>query len=272
MDRFKNILGAPKPIIGVLHLAPLPGSPGFSGEFPEVTARAVREAEVLAEAGYDGLIVENYGDLPFIKDGVGPETVAAMAVVTGAVTRAVDIPVGVNILRNDYTSAFAVAAACGCEFIRLNVLVGTFVTPEGLIEGRPGEVLRLRRRLAPEALIFADVSVKHARPVAVNTIDEEALDVVERGMADCLILTGPRTGEQASSEAARVVKTRLAKEKIWVPVLIGSGVRDSNAEEMFRASDGVIVGSYIRKDGRAGNEIDPDRVRRLAEIRQSLEG
>jgi membrane complex biogenesis BtpA family protein len=272
MDRFKNIFGASKPLIGVLHLAPLPGSPDFAGGLAGIRARAVREAQLLAEAGYDGLIVENYGDLPFLKEGVGPETVAAMAVVVDAVKGAVGLPVGVNILRNAYAAALGVAAACGCEFIRLNVLVGTFVTPEGVIEGRPGEVLRMRRGVAPETLIFADVSVKHARPVAGTTIDEEALDAVERGKADALIITGPRTGEPASIEAVRGVKTRLARENIRVPVIVGSGVGDANAADVFEVCDGVIVGSYIRKNGRAGNEIDPDRARKLADIRRKLEG
>ena len=272
MDRFKDIFEAEKPLIGVLHLAPLPGSPGFAGDLQVIKDRAVREAALLAEAGYDGLIVENYGDLPFHKDRVDAETIAAMTLVCDAVRVAVQIPVGVNVLRNDYASALAVAAVSDLAFIRINVLVGAFVTPEGVIEGRPGEVLRMRRRIAPEILIFADVSVKHARPLAAATIDEDALDAVERGKADCLIITGPRTGEPASPEAVRAVKTRLAQERIAVPVLVGSGVGDSNVRDMLEICDGLIVGSYIRKSGRAGNEIEPERARKLAEIKKKVEG
>jgi membrane complex biogenesis BtpA family protein len=272
MDRFKGIFEAERPLVGVLHLAPLPGSPGFAGDLPAIRDRAVREAGLLSEAGYDGLIVENYGDLPFLKDRVDPETVAAMTLVCDAVRRSVEVPVGANVLRNDYASALAVAAVSALAFIRINVLVGAFVTPEGVIEGRPGRVLRMRRRIAPGVRVFADVSVKHARSIAATTIDEEALDAVERGKADCLIITGPRTGEPASLEAVRAVTTRLAREHITVPVLVGSGVSDSNAREVLEVSDGIIVGSYIRQHGRAGNEIDPDRVRNLAEIRQKVEG
>lgn len=272
MNRFKDIFRAAKPLIGVLHLAPLPGSPDFGGDVPAIRDRAVREAGILAEAGYDSLIVENFGDLPFVKDHVGPETVAAMALVVEAVKASTGLPVGVNVLRNDYASALGVAAACGCEFIRVNVLVGAYVTPEGVIEGRPAEVLRLRRQVAPETLVFADICVKHARPLAGTTIDEDALDAVERGRADCLIITGVRTGGEASAEDVRVVKTRLGQEHLAVPVLVGSGVTESNAREMLELSDGVIVGSYIRKMGRAGNEIEPARAARLAEIRQQVEG
>jgi membrane complex biogenesis BtpA family protein len=272
MNPFKDIFRAAKPLIGVLHLEPLPGSPDFAGDVPAIRDRAVREAGILAGAGYDGLIVENFGDLPFVKDHVGPETVAAMALVVDAVKASARLPVGVNVLRNDYTSALGVAAACGCEFIRVNVLVGAYVTPEGVIEGRPAEVLRLRRRVAPETLVFADVCVKHARPIAATTIDEDALDAVERGKADCLIITGVRTGGPASAEEVRLVKTRLGQDNPEVPVLVGSGITESNVREMLDLSDGIIVGSYIRKMGRAGNEIEPTRAARLAEIRQQVEG
>jgi membrane complex biogenesis BtpA family protein len=270
--RFRDIFGVAKPMIGVLHLPPLPGSPDFGGDVPAIKERAVREARVLADTGYDGLIVENFGDLPFLKYSVGPETVAAMAVVAEAVKGAVDLPVGVNVLRNDYASALGVAAACGCEFIRVNVLVGAYVTPEGLIEGRPAEVLRLRQRVAPDKLIFADVCVKHARPIAGTTIDDEAVDAVERGRADCVIVTGARTGGAVAAEDVRAVRTRLDLEGLRVPVLVGSGVTASNAPEMFGLCDGIIVGSYIRRMGRAGGEIEPAKAAELAEIRQQVEG
>ena len=216
--------------------------------------------------------MENYADPPFLTDPVGAETGAAMALISDAVRSAVEVPVGVNILRNDYASALGVAAVCGCRFIRLNVLVGAFVCPEGLIEGRPGEVMRMRRQIAPEVLVFADVSVKHAHSLAGITIDEDALDAVERGGADCLVVTGTRTGEPASMDEVRVVKTRLAQAKATVPVLVGSGVSESNARDVLAVCDGVIVGSYIRKGGKAGGEIELARARRLAEIRQKVEG
>jgi membrane complex biogenesis BtpA family protein len=271
-NRFEDVFRVVKPIIGVLHLAPLPGSPGFGGDFGSVRDRAVREAATLAQAGYDGLIVENFGDIPFAGDRVGTETVAAMALAADAVKNSTGLPVGVNVLRNDYTAALGVAAACGCEFIRVNVLVGAYVTPEGVIEGRPAQVLRLRRRIAPETLIFADIRVKHARPLAGITIDEDALDAVERGKADCLIVTGARTGGEASEEDVRAVKTRLNQADLAVPVLVGSGVTESNARNMLALSDGVIVGSYIREMGRAGNDIEPARAARLAAIRHQVEG
>jgi hypothetical protein len=152
------------------------------------------------------------------------------------------------------------------------VLVGAYVTPEGIIEGEPGSVLRLRGRSAPDVMIFADVRVKHAHPVVATTIDEEALDAVERGGADCLIVTGPRTGAPPSGDDLRAVRERLAREAIGSPVLVGSGVTPSNAREFLGLSDGLIVGSYVRRDGRAGHPVDPERARELASIKQTAEG
>jgi membrane complex biogenesis BtpA family protein len=268
---FNSAFGQGKIGIGVVHLAPLPGSPDFAGSVSAVRDRALREAELLLRAGFDGLIIENYGDLPFFKDSVGKETIEVMTDITKGVKAAVDVPVGVNVLRNDYKASLTIAAACRCEFVRINILVGAYVTPEGLIEGKPGEVLRLRKQIAPEVMIFADVRVKHAYPLAAATIDEDALDVAERGKADYLIVTGARTGSPPSEEELRAVKLRLEKAGLYVPVLVGSGVTPANAADFLRLSDGFIVGSSIRKKGRAGEDIEFEKARELAKIKQSVE-
>jgi membrane complex biogenesis BtpA family protein len=266
------MFGTAKVGIGVVHLPALPGSPDFVGDLAPVIERAVAEAGLLKKAGFDGLIVENYGDLPFHKTRVGPETVAAMTVAVREVRKAVEIPVGVNVLRNDHEAALAIAAACGCDFIRVNILVGGFVTPEGLIEGEPARVLRDRRRLAPATKIFADVMVKHARPLAATTIVDDALDAAERGRADCLIVTGPRTGSPPSGEDLKAVSAGLEEVDLKVPVIVGSGITPTNAEALLKLSDGVIVGSYIREHGRAGEEIDFNRALEIGKIKKEVAG
>ena len=271
-ERFENTFGKGKIGIGVVHLSALPGSPGFGGSLSEVIDRAVREAELLKEAGFDGLIVENYGDLPFFKTQVGPETVSSMTIAAREVRSAVEIPVGVNVLRNDYQSALAIAAVTECEFVRINILVGAFVTPEGMIEGEPAVVLRERRRLAPETMIFADVMVKHAARLAPATIGDDALDAAERGCADCLIVTGPRTGSPPSGEDLKAVRAGLEGAGLAVPVMVGSGITPSNAEALLKLSDGVIVGSYIRKHGRAGEEIELERAVEIGRIKKEVAG
>jgi membrane complex biogenesis BtpA family protein len=272
MERnFSDIFGSAKAAIAVVHLGPLPGSPGFEGDYDLIRDRALSEAEALAADGFDGLIVENYGDIPFHKAGVEAETLEAMTSVVEAVRAAVNVPVGVNVLRNDYGAALAIAAECKCEFIRVNILVGAYVTPEGLIEGQPGRVLRMRMRYAPDVAIFADIRVKHAYPLAATSIEEDALDAVERGKADWLIVTGPRTGSPPEPDDLRVVKNTLAELGAPAPVLVGSGISPDNAVEFLKLSDGFIVGSYIRKGGRAGEDLDREKTVEIARIRNSLE-
>lgn len=258
-------------MIGVVHLLPLPGSPGFCGDLGIVLARAVREAKLLEDAGFDAVIVENFGDLPFLKSDVGPEVVASMAVVAREIKSHAAVPVGINVLRNDYEAALAVAATSDCEFVRINILVGAFVTTEGLIEGSPGRVLRSRQRIAPRAMIMADVLVKHAYPLAATTIGDDALDVAERGKADCLIVTGTRTGAPPSGGDLKAVRSRLEEAGLEVPVVVGSGVTPANAGDFLKLSRGLIIGSYIRKQGKAGQEIEIERARRIGQVKNRLE-
>ena len=255
-----KVFGPGKIGIGVIHLAALPGSPGYGGDLGAIVRTAAEEAAVMEKAGFSGLIVENYGDIPFHSTGVGPETIASMALVVRAVREAVKVPLGVNVLRNDARAALAIAGVCGAEFVRVNVLVGAFVTSEGLIEGQPAEVMRLRDELAPGRLVFADIMVKHAAPLANTTISEEALDAAERGMADCVIVTGRRTGRPPSAGELTEARDALARGTRQVHVLVGSGAYPSNLESLLEVADGVIVGSYMRKGGVAGAELDTDRV------------
>lgn len=255
-----KVFGHGKVGIGVVHLAPLPGSPGYGGDLDAIVRKAAGEAGAMERAGFAGLIMENYGDIPFHTGEVGPETVASMALVARAMRDSVKIPLGVNVLRNDARAALAIAGVCGAEFVRVNVLVGAFVTSEGIIEGKPAEVLRLRDALAPGCLVFADIMVKHGAPLASTTISEEALDAAERGMADCIIVTGRRTGRPPSTGELTEARDALARGTRQVPVLVGSGAQPSNLENLLEVSDGVIVGSYMRKGGVAGADLDMDRA------------
>jgi len=267
-----RVFGPGKIGIGVIHLAPLPGSPGYEGDLESIVGRAVAEAGAMERVGFSGLIVENYGDIPFEAGPAGAGAIASMAVVARAVRDAVDLPMGINVLRNDAGSALAIAGVCGCEFIRVNVLVGAFVTSEGIIEGRPAEVLRQREALAPESLILADIMVKHGTPLADTTIREQALDAAERGRADCIIVTGRRTGLPPLAEDLTEARDALEGGTRPVPVLAGSGATPSNLESLLNLSDGVIVGSYIRKGGVAGSELDAERVEEVGGILKKFKG
>jgi uncharacterized protein len=255
-SEFEALFGTSQPLIGMIHLRPLPGAPRYTGDFEAVVAEARAEADALSDAGFHGLLVENFNDAPFFPDGVPPETVAAMAVAVREVTRAVSLPVGVNVLRNDGAAALAVAVAAGAAFVRVNVLTGAMVTDQGLIQGRAHELLRLRRSLGASVRLFADVMVKHAQPLGPLSLEQAAEETAGRGLADALIVSGAGTGKPTDLADARVVRAAVPE----VPVLLGSGVTAATVRACLDAADGVIVGSDLKQEGRADAPIDPTRV------------
>ena len=247
-----------RPVIGMVHLRPLPGTMYFEGSLDAVQDRAITDAIVLEGAGFDGLIVENFGDIPFRKEQVEPHTVAAMTAVVNEIRREVDLPIGINVLRNDPFAAVAVASATGARFIRVNVHSGVMVTDQGIIEGRAAELIAYLDRVAPDLAVWADVNVKHARPLVSRPIAETAQETMERGGAHALIVTGSQTGHAADLKELQKVRGAVAG-----PVLVGSGVTPENIAEIFPECDGVIVGSSIKETGQAAWPVDPERASAL---------
>ena len=249
-----------KEIIGVVHLLPLPGSPGWKGDLEAVIGSALRDTEALVGGGVDAVIFENFGDVPFLSGPVPPETVAAMAVIIETVAGQVDVPFGVNVLRNDPIAALGLAYATGGEFIRVNVHTGVMVTDQGIIEGGAAETVRRRSGLGAKVKLLADVMVKHAVPLGEQDIRDAAKASVHRGLADGLIVTGSFTGEEADIEDVKAVKEVVPQ---GTPVLVGSGVTEVNIGKYLEWADGVIVGTSLKGDGMVSNPVDVERVRRL---------
>jgi membrane complex biogenesis BtpA family protein len=262
----EQIFGAPNCVMGMVHLLPLPGSPRWAGEMSEVLERALADAQALESGGIDGLIVENFGDAPFCKARVDAHTVSAMTRAVAAVRDAVRIPVGVNVLRNDSKSALAIAYVTGASFIRVNVHTGVMVTDQGVIEGTAFETMRYRRELGADIKILADVLVKHATPLGIQSIEQAARDTAYRGLADALIVTGSGTGEPTEMED--VVRTKEAVPDI--PVLVGSGVHEGNVVKLLSLADGVIVGTSLKQDEVTTNPVDEKRVARLMTVVKGL--
>lgn len=241
----------------MVHALPLPGAPGYSGSMDAVLSRARADALALADGGVHGIIVENYGDVPFFSVRVPPETVAALSLVVSEVRRCVPIPVGVNVLRNDARSAVALAGVTGASFVRVNVHVGTMWTDQGRIRGRAHETLRVRTSLAPAVALLADVFVKHAVPPEGLSLEEAARDTWSRGLADGIIVSGSGTGEATSLEHIARVRAAIPKAPLWV----GSGLTEETAEAFSDVCDGMIVGSALQEGGIAGNPVEVGRVR-----------
>jgi hypothetical protein len=210
--------------------------------------------------GAHALFIENFGDIPFTKGSVAPETIAAMAAAGRAIRQAVQIPIGFNVLRNDARVALALCAVCGGSFIRVNVHTGTMLTDQGLIEGNAYETLRYRQRLCPGEQIFADVHVKHAVPLGNWTIEDAARDTVERGLADALIVSGAGTGRATELADVECVRRTAPATKI----LLGSGVTLANVRDFLPVADGFIVGTSLKVGGKVSNPVDAKRVSALA--------
>ncbi len=251
----------PKPVIGVIHLLPLPTSPRWGSSLKEVIDRAEQEATALAAGGVQGIIVENFFDAPFAKDHVDPAVVSAMSLVVHRVKQMVGIPIGINVLRNDGHSAMAIASCVGAQFIRVNVLMGVMATDQGIIEGDAYRLLRYRRELGSDVKIFADVLVKHAQPISVPQITAAVYDTIHRGLADAVILSGWATGNPPSAEDLKEAKLACGQ----TPLFVGSGATWENVPELMQYADGVIVSSSLKRNGQIQQAIDPIRVSRFVD-------
>jgi len=252
-----------KALIGMVHLPALPGSPGFRGSIADIYRRAVADATALADAGFDAVLVENYGDHPYRNGAVDRLQLAVLAGVTRDVVRELErrfgerAPlVGVNVQFNAFTEELAIAKACGAQFLRAEVFVEYVLTEDGPVEPSAARLVRLNREWAgPEIVVLADVHSKGTRPV-VNMELEDAARWAERAGADAVIVTGAATGVATPLESVRRVRTAVR-----VPVLVGSGVTEDTVAATLGLADGVIVGSAVKEDGRAENPVSPARAR-----------
>ncbi len=263
----KQIFKTPNPIIGVVHLQPLPTSPRWGGNLKAIIGRAEQEATALASGGANGIIVENFFDAPFAKDRVDPAVVSAMTLIVERLTNLVTLPIGINVLRNDAHSAIAIASCTGAQFIRVNVLNGTMATDQGLIEGQAHQLLRYRRELGSDVKILADVLVKHGQPLGSPNLRTVIQETIGRALADAVIISGATTGSPPNLEELELATIASA----GIPVFIGSGASWENISTLMRAADGVIVSSSLKRNGRIDAPIDPIRVSQFVEAaRRSL--
>ena len=264
-DPLAAIFRQPKPIIGVIHLPPLPGAPRYDGQpVEEIYAAGVTDAQSLSGAGVDGIIVENAFDLPFARpEAIGHETVAALTAACVRVGDTVDLPLGITCVANGVIPALAIAKAVGARFVRANQWVNAYVANEGLINGPAGEALRYRSAIgARDVQIFADVHVKFGAHAitADRTVAEQARDA-EFFDADVLIGSGQRTGSATEPGEIRSIQAGTS-----LPVLVGSGMDVDNAAELISVADGAIVGSSLKYGGTWWNPVDPLATRALMKV------
>ncbi|PYU14427.1 MAG: photosystem I assembly BtpA [Acidobacteria bacterium] len=254
-----EFFGVPKPVIGMVHLWPLPGAPGYTGYgMQTIIDHALRDAEVLVQGGVDGLIVENMWDLPYyVGAGVKPEAMTAQAVAAAEVVKSFPLPVGINVIHNGGIVCLAIAVAARARFIRVCILTGSRLWDTGELDhGCAADLVRKRKELhAEEIHIFADVDKKHS--VSFPGLDLAThIEWTEFYGADALIVTGRMTGSAPDAE-----KVREARSLATRPILVGSGSNRENIGPFLQYADGVIVGSSLKKDGVMQNPVDLQRVR-----------
>jgi hypothetical protein len=270
LDSLSDLFGVEKPVIGMVHLWPLPGAPGYTGYgMNTILDHARRDAEALLEGGVDGLIVENMWDLPYyVGAQVQLEAVTAQAVAARAIKDMAGIPVGVNVIHNGWQSELAIAVAAGLDFIRICILTGARLWDTGdLDRGCAADLLRRRKELGAEQIkLFADVDKKHSVPFPGLDL-ETHIEWTEFYRADALIVSGRMTGDAPPLE-----KVRRARAAATRPILMGSGTTAENIAEFLQYADGAIVGSSLKIDGVAENPVDLGRVRRYVAAVKAVRG
>jgi len=246
-----------KPVVGVIHVGALPGTPRGVMSVAELVKLAREEARIYREGGVDGVIIENMHDVPYLKGQVGPEIVAAMAIIGNEVKNECRLPVGVQILAGANIEAMAVAHAAGLDFIRAEGYAYAHVADEGIIEASAAKLLRYRKMIGAERVqVWADIKKKHsAHAITADVSLGQTAETVDFMGADCVIVTGSVTGE-----APKVADVQEAKSHCELPVFLGSGISENNIEQFYDEADGFIIGSAFKVAGLWSNTVDPNRV------------
>jgi membrane complex biogenesis BtpA family protein len=264
---FRDRLGAPRALVGVVHVGPLPGTPMAGMSLDAIVEQAIADARIYRDEGFTAIMVENMHDRPYLRGRVGPEIVAAMTVIAREVKRDVSLPLGLQILAGANREALAAAHASGADFVRVEGFVFAHVADEGLIQSCAGELLRYRKQIGAErVLVMADIKKKHsAHAITADVSIEETAHAAELFLADGLVVTGPATGLAASPEEVRAVA-----DAVQLPVLVGSGITTDNLPRFGHAT-GFIVGSSVKRGGRWDQPLDPANVRAMVRACAALE-
>lgn len=266
-DELERIFGTRKPIIGMVHLAPLPGSPRHDGmSMKEIADKALADARLLRTAGVNGAIIENFGDVMFFKK-VPAETIAAMTYVSAIIAHEVPgLTLGMCVLQSDAIASMAIANTIGAKFIRVPYYTETYVVDTGLMDSIAAETLRYRKFLNADVKIFADVHIKHGYPISQRPIGEAAADTEHRGLADAILVTGIATGAKTKVDDVKEVKEAVK----YTPVFVASGVDEKNLPLYKNYADGAILGTHIKFDEDTEAPIDPQKLSAFMKVARSV--
>jgi uncharacterized protein len=261
LSLYSECFGAPRALVGMLHLGALPGTPSASQSVDALIQHTLTEARIYKDAGFTALAIENMHDRPYLKGGVGPEITAAMTVLAREVKRETDLPLGIQVLAAANREALAIAHASGAEFVRVEGFVYAHVADEGVIESCAGELLRYRRAIGADGvLVFADIKKKHgAHAITADVSIVETAKAAEFFSVDGVVVSGTATGSPADPEEVRAVSSAVG-----VPTIIGSGITPENIAR-YRGADAFFVGSSVKSDGVWSGKLDAARIRAVVD-------
>lgn len=262
----KDMFGAERAVLGMIHLPPLPGAPYYGGSMNDVIEHALRDAETLAKNGVNSMIIENLGDYPYFPETEECETVAAMTRVALEIRKRYDMPLGINILRNSWKAAIAVAYLADCQFIRLNILTDAYVTDQGIITGAAHLATRYRKAIgADKVKFFCDIYAKHGGPIVKRDLTIVAGEMVHRGMADAIIISEGDSSMAPSLEKIEKVKNALPD----TPIFLGSGMSLKTAD-ILKHVDGTVFGFGTKPSGDMNDPVDGPTVKAFVDKVKSL--
>jgi hypothetical protein len=256
----KTIFNISKPVIGMIHVDALPGTPKYGGSVKSIIDKAIKEALIYKDSGIDVIAIENMHDVPYLKRNAGHEISSLMSVIGYEVKNKSGLMCGIQILAGANTEALAAAHSAGLDFIRVEGFVFAHIADEGIIESDAGKLLRYRKLIGAEnILIFTDIKKKHSSHSITNDVSiTETAKAAEFFLSDGVVLTGKSTGEEANADELKSVR-----ETTSLPVIIGSGITAGNIEKYYNLADAFIIGTYFKKDGRWENEVDHNRVKKF---------
>lgn len=269
--KFNEVFKGKKPIIGMVHVKALPGTPLYDqkGGMQKILDLAMNDVEILNDAGVDGIQFENQWDRPFVREQeLGPETVSCLTYVIALAQRLSDIPFGIQVHINGCSQAVAIAKATGCKWIRAFETANAYVSNSGYIEAAGPRLMRYKREIdADDVMVFGDFHVKHGSHAltADRSLADQAHDVQEF-LCDAAIITGLATGTPPDAAACKTVKPHIA-----IPLLIGSGLSIRNLAELWPEADGAIIGSSFKKGSNLANPIEKDLVVQFIEKARAVE-
>lgn len=257
MKKFRSVFKVPKPIIGMVHVEPLPGTPNYKGKVKDIINKACTEAKLYLNAGVDAIGIENMHDVPYLCKTAGPEISSLMSIIGYELKSLTKLPVGIQILAGANKQALAAANSAGLDFIRAEGFVFSHIADEGTIQSDAAELLRYRKNIGAESiLIFTDIKKKHSSHNITSDVSiEETAEAAEFFQSDGVIITGTSTGKEAN-----INEIKSVKKIVKIPVIIGSGVNEQNADKYLPSCDALIVGSFFKKNGNWKNTVDKSRV------------